>query len=243
MKIVPNRQTWTQQPQFYRNVNWANPIANGLAALFNTSAALELVYNNPASSVTTTNTAGGGLLGADFSSTANQQYSHRPGYAITGELTIFVLMNLRAATNYGAILAKQQTTTTNAPYELRLGSSGATTGEVQLLRANTSTYNTARAGSTGQNLVSLNTLTALFVRAAAPSSSAQVDFLVNGVQYSSEMNLASVTDNGSAVWIGRRYDGVTQLDGRIFYVSLWNRLLSLDEQKSLTNNPWQLFLP
>lgn len=243
MKIVPNRQTWTQQPQFYRNVNWGNQISSGLTALFNTTAALELVYNNPASNVTTTNTPGVGLLGADFSGTANQQYSHRPGYAITGALTIFVLMGLRARTNYGAIISKQATTTTNAPFELRLGSSGATTGEVQLLRANASTYNTITAGSVGQTLIGLNTLTALLVRVDTPSAAAQADVFINGVQYSSAMNLASVTDNGSAVWIGRRYDGVTQLDGRIFYVSLWNRLLSLDEQKSLTNNPWQLFLP
>lgn len=224
-------------------LNMDNPMLKGIGGLFDAVNGIELVYGNKASNLTTSKTPGRAGVGADYSSTANQQYAHRPGYAITGEITIFALIELRARTNYGAIVAKQGTTTTNAPCELRLGASGATTGEIQLLRANASTYNTAKAGSTGQNLVSLGALTTLVVRSDSPSAGAQVDFFVNGVKYSSTMNLASVTDNGSAVWIGRRYDGVTQFDGRIYHVGLMQRMWMDSEVLAYIGNPLLVYAP
>jgi hypothetical protein len=70
--------------------------------------------------------------------------------------------------------------------------------------------------------------------------------LANGHAYAPNLAGGSgsnaVADNGSsAVCFGRRVDGGTQLDGRIYWVALWDRAISDAEFKFLFANPWQLF--
>lgn len=232
---------WTRQPQRPTGVS-ADWKARGLVALFDTRRQLELVHNNPASSSGTSSRPS--LLGvtADFATTASQRYSHRPTYATTGALTIIAFGDVAALTDYTAIIAKQATTTTYGAYELRMGASGPTAGDPFFVRADATsfgyvyTYGLALAPGVSQ-VVSLRT-------AVGSSNDTAAVFGVGR----SFATLASAgggpvapADNGSDVIIGGRSDGVTHLNGRLYYVALFNRALTDGEVLSIVANPWQLY--
>jgi len=245
MVIAVRRTAWQFQPPQGRGIDKSNQITLGLSALFNAAEGREVVYNNFASSLTTTRSAGKGGICADFSSTANQQYAHRPGYAITGDLTIFVVATFRAFSNYSAIIAKQATTTTYCPYELRLGVA-TTDSKMNLVRASSSSFVTTAGTSNAITADSGSVQTFGWVIPAPSGSGVTTQPYLNGAALNpiNQGALSSAADNGSSsVWIGRRYDGSTQLDGRIYYVALWNRLLSGEEIERLNSNPWQVFEP
>ena len=186
-------------------------------------------------------------MAADFSGSANQQYAHRPAYATTGAMTAVVITELDALANYTALFYKQGSTTTDAPYEISVSSVGvgSSNGRITFLRANTNYH--IWSHSTDIVSAAANTRQTLIFRTNGQARLEDAPtVIVNGVKTTldTEFNTGAtgaVTDNGAAVWIGRRYDGATQLDGRIYYVALFNRAISDAEALSLTQNPWQLF--
>ena len=227
---------WTRQPQ--RPVG-ASPQwrARGMVALFDTRAGVELIHNNRASNLSTTLTPASGGMAADFSGTANQQYDHRPAYVTTGAMSLVIVCDVDALTGYGALIAKQATTTTFCPYELRIGN-GSTDSTISWLRGANGTYTFGTAS--GSNLIAAGDKEVVLVwRINADSTSGSA--IVNGAKFDFSAGGGVPLDNGAPVWIGRRSDGATQLDGRIYYVALFNRAVSNAEAQALTANPWQLY--
>ena len=241
MIVRPIRRN--SQPPAGSGVDWGNPLTQGLGGLFDTRAGVELVYNNRASNLTSTLSVSRAGVAADHSGTANQQYAHRRGYATTGAVTIFALMEVRALSNYTAVIAKQSSPTRDAPYELRIGA-GPSDANIDFIRASGANFS---EGSTGSSRLSaaIGVPRAIAITAAdGVLSTARIAY-VDGTPFSVSAGTSSdaVTDIGSTVWIGRRSDGATQLDGRIYFVAVWGRALSRGEIRSLTDNPWQLFVP
>jgi hypothetical protein len=232
------RKPRTEQPQNWAGIDWSNPITLGLQALFDARNAVEVISGDLATNRSSLAQPGPQGFAGDFSSTANQQYAHRAAYTVLDDLTIVAVCDVRSLTNYGALIAKQNLTTAYAPYELRLGAVGPTDSQLLLLRANGGTF--AGVG-TGANRLSVPFSGVLSVSVLANISTPQ--FYVSGVPFTGTGTVTTATDLGAAVWIGRRYDGATQLDGRIYYVALFNRVLSAAEHASLAQNPWQLFEP
>lgn len=241
--ILPDRRI--VQPPDGVGVDWSNPVTKDIGGLFDTRSGVELVYNNRASNYTALRAASRAGAAADFSGTANQQYAHRPGYATTNAMTIFALMEVRTLSNFGAVIAKQQTTTVNVPFEFRIGSNVATNSVFNFVRASassgantkTTTGNRLAAAPGVPRAVAITVANGLL----ATIPNAYVDKVKTA--FNANSTAGSCTDSAQPVWIGRRYDGATQLDGRIYYVALWNRELSEVEIGSLTDNPWQLFRP
>jgi len=234
------RIAWKSQPQYPTGVNrkWVD---RGLVALFDARQAREIISGDFATNRTSLLTPSLGGMAADFSGTANQQYAHRPAYAVTGPITIVAYCDIDALTNYSAIISKMGTTTTNAPYELRVGAASANSF-INFARANTLVRD--RRGTS-------NRLTAPFsglIAVTAPSGliESAATLYVNNVPTVLSSNASGTglgTDNGSAVWIGRRYDGATQLDGRIYYVALFNRALTDGELQEIYESKYDLYQP
>lgn len=224
-------------------IDWSNPLTESLGGLFDTRAGVELVYNNKATNLTSSVTLGNSGIAADFSGTANQQYSHRPGYATTDAFTIFALIEIRSLSNYTAIIAKQATTTTYCPYEIRLGADSSVDGSVNLLRSNTNykAYSAASPIITAKPGVAQALTFSSNISAIDTAAVAYVGNTKTALNQPWGSGTGAATDNGSPVWIGRRYDSAVQLDGKIYYIALFNRQLSDAEVSSLTTNPWQLF--
>ena len=232
---------WTRQPQRPTGVS-AEWRQRGLVALFDTRAGIELIHNNRASNLSTTLSPSAGGMAADFSGTANQQYAHRDAYSTTGAMTLVFVMDVDTLSNYGALIAKQGTTTSNGPYEVRLGA-GSGDSQISMLRASSANYGTSNAS--GSNLISAGEkIVRLVIRFTEADEIPIGHAFVNGAKLSfGGLPVGRPpTDNTLAtVWIGRRYDGATQMDGRIYYVALFNRAISDTEAQALTQNPWQLY--
>lgn len=227
---------WTRQPQRPTGVS-AEWESRGLVALFDTRLGVELIHNNRASNLSTTLSPAVGGMAADFSGTANQQYTHRPAYATTGAMTLVFVLDVDALSGYGALIAKQASSITYCPYELRLGN-GSTDSTLFWLRGAAGTYSLGSVS--GSNLVSAGSSAVRLIWRVNANTTAGAAF-VNGVKTDFTSGGQNPLDNGSSVWIGRRSDGATQLDGRIYYVALFNRAISDQEALALTANPWQLY--
>lgn len=225
------------------NSKWVD---EGLTALFDCRQGMELISGDRATNNTSTYGTGSGGVAADFSSTANQQYAHRAAYAITGAITIVVYCDIDALTGYGPFIAKQATTTTLCPYEFRMGLA-STDSKFNFVRGNNSDIET-RVGAA-------NLITApqkdLLISLRSPDGLVNTNPVVGVNDVFTTLSVDGVgtatgncTDNGtSAVWIGRRYDGGTQLDGRIYYIALFNRSLTDAKLKELLENKWDLYEP
>ena len=238
---------WGNQPPSPAVVNWSNPINKNVAAIFDTRAGVEICLGTKASNLSSVLTTSSGGLCSDFSSTANQQYPHRPQYAVTGPITVFILAEIRAFNNSTPLIIKGAGTT-YTPYEVRSGWMSVGGAQLGILRGTTVGYGT---GVVSTNIISnkgIGSVRALAVRRYHGNARGSTDLFVDGVYtlgaYEDWSGAdAPVVDNGADVWIGRRSDGATQLDGRIYYIAVFARALQNSEIISLSNNPWQLFSP
>ena len=239
------RRPWTRQPPATRKPAIGSPLCAGLSALFDCGLATELISGQRASNRTSSLVARPLGQPDDYSGGSNQQYPHIDAYAITGPLTIVCALELDALSQYSAIISKQATTTTYAPYEWRLSDS-ATDGKMAFLRSKTVGYRPWKASSAIVS-ASASTVQVLAMRSNGSVVETPVDAFVNGVKTAlttTYTDTGAIADNGSStVWIGRRYDGATYLDGRIYYVALWARGLSDAEIGVLSQNPWSVYAP
>ena len=234
------RRAWEHQPHDIRGPSddW---VKRGLIALFDTRNAIEVMAGNRASAISSALMGSAGGLAADFSGTANQQYAHRAAYATTGAMSLLILCDVDALSGYGALIAKQASSTTYAPYELRLGAS-STDSRINFLRAYSSSY--SQVTPSGSNLVAAGSKLVRIVLACGEGFGPAGAVWVNG----SKTTFAATSgipaeDNGASVWIGRRSDGATQLDGRIYHIGLLNRAATDADAAEFTERPFSLFEP
>jgi hypothetical protein len=239
------RHQWLAQPHSDRpeaSLEWRS---KGLVALFDCKAGVELVSGARASVDAVPRAASTSGTGADFSSQA-QRYAHRLSYAVTGPITIVVLCDVDALTNFGGIIAKQASSTARTPYEIRLGG-GATDSNLVFGRASNGQHYFLSTGANqvtaGQRAVRL-----VFTDTAGTQTAGTRNVWVNGIKVAQSTLVAgaadgsAISDDGvSDVWIGQRFDGATQLDGRIFYIGLVAGVLADADIVALNANPWALY--
>lgn len=81
---------WTSQRPVGVGANqkWIN---RGLVALFDVRQAPELISGDFATNKTNLVVSTSGGIAGDFSGVANQQYAHRPAYAITGDISVVIV--------------------------------------------------------------------------------------------------------------------------------------------------------
>lgn len=239
------RHPWLSQPYDDRpqaSLAWR---AKGLVALFDCRLGVEIISGARASVDGVPRAPSTSGTGADFSTQA-MRFAHRAAYGVTGPLTIVVLCDVDALTNYSALVAKQGATNNHTPYELRLGSS-PTNAAIIFGRAGVT------AGDYVQQTVGANLVTAgaRAVLLAFTDNSSTIDGTrvtwVNGVAstmayFSGNPGAIAVADDATAdVWIGQRFDSATQLDGRIFYVALFAGVLPDADLAAINANRYTLY--
>lgn len=214
-------------------------IDRGLVALFDVGRGIELIGNNRATTNTTLRGPGGVPT---FSGTISQQYAHRDAYALTGAMSILILCDVDALSGYGALIAKQSTTTTHAPFELRLGAT-STDSQINLVRANASTFTATNMAFVNLVAAGSRLVTIVFSMESAVQAPGCAVWINGQKTTYPASGSATVTDNGAAVWIGRRYDGATQLTGRIHFIGLMNRAADDEMAADFKRSPRSLYAP
>lgn len=231
-------------PSIINGVNWGNPLTDGLAVLATRSdgALREWVSGQAPASDSSTLTSG--ILGSESAYTNQQStFSHRAIYDCLGALTIIVIFDLNSLSNYGALVSKNAGTTTNLPYELRVGAAAADS-HIEFVRANASAYK-AWDASSASNLFSAGTKNNCIAVTQSADMSAAPIFIANGVVTSPSLaggtGSGAPTSDGGSLYLGKRGDGVTYLDGAEAIVAVWNgRQLSAGEIESVRRCPGQL---
>lgn len=230
---------WVGQPQEIADPaqSW---IDRGMVALFDTVHGVELISNSLASVRTALPMAAKDGAPADFSTTY-QRYAHRPAYAQTGPCTIAMVLDVDALTNYGHLIAKQRTNGNDIPFELRLGS-GSGDSRVNLTRASASS--SGGATGSGSDLISAGSTSVLLIASMGFGIGPAFDLWIDGKKYSVAANddgTGASDDGASDLWIGQRQDGVTQLDGRIYYAALFDRQFSDAMASELTADRFSIY--
>ena len=241
--MINRKIPWTSQPQYPVQIDWSNPLTQGLVGLFDSVNGIDLVDGGfPSTNSVTRGVISKGRI-ANFSNSA-QIYPHKPRYATTGALTIFTPLVVTSLANYSGILSKSSNYLT-FPFELRLGSS-PTTSEIDFQRGGGGVAASAFKGS--GSLISANpgVVQYLAVRCISGDLNTAPDVFVNKTKTTLARNgyniiTGTAADNGSSLRVGNRFDTTTYLNGGIQYLGLWNRALSDSEILSLSDNPWQIF--
>lgn len=234
---VPNRKL--VQP-----VIGPSPIP-GCRALFDLRWGVDLISGRFCSSNSATRFTGIGGQAHDFSGGSNLQWAHHPDYAITGPLTVVAFLDVDTLSNYGAIIAKQGATTNNICYEWRVGAA-INDSKLQMNRGGAACYGTAYAGtnqfSAGAKQV------CIAQRWPSDQCDAGSSVFTNGVEVGLSSTFSgsgsrTITDNGSSsVWVGRRFDtSAVALDGKIYWVALFDRGLDNNEIFNIYANPSIIF--
>jgi hypothetical protein len=235
-----------RQPRQAVGVNSSDPSARGLVALIDVRAGIDLVSGARAKTDTSTRLPSLSGVGADFVGGQSQTYAHRSGYALTGPLSILLLIDVDALSNYGALISKQATAATKTPYELRLG---VGPGDFQLIFGRAGDAQLYQA-TTGSNRLAAGdrSVRLLFMDPSSTLAATQTVW-VNGSKFAMSASGGSadgsaITDDGASdLCIAARASGTTLLDGRVFLIPMWNRVLSDAEAFRLTSRasaPWSL---
>jgi hypothetical protein len=247
MGIRESFTDWVTQPQDSPtpSEDW---IDRGMVALFDCRQGRELILDVPATTDTLSRVASTQGVAPDFSGVA-QVYPHRPQYGVTGPLSILVYCDVDALTNSGDLIGKGSGTfTTATPYGLKIGVS-ATDSRISLLRGgnpgigSNNWYMTASAANTFS--APINAIPILVVDPTGLLQGTRINW-ANGTKSSATQvagvaRAEPVTDGGGPIYIGKR--DTVYLDGRIYFIAVFNRALSDDEAQSLSSNPWQVYEP
>ena len=233
----------TSQPQGSLQINWGNPLAQGLSAAFDLQSSRDLITQATPSVNTSTRTARNQKVGRAFSAGTNTQFPHRSNFALTGQMTALVVMDINALSDYTAIIAKQATATTYNIYEFR--AANTTSGNLSLVEGSATDY---AIWDSPSSIISAGFSGVVgFTRDTNVAATGTRNFYANGRKFSSSLTRSmtgNIADDGlSPVYLGTRADGVTKLNGNIYLTALWSRVLSDSEITSFSNNPWQIFAP
>lgn len=245
MGVLRVRTPWTKQPQYPVGIDWTKPITKGLVFAFNGATGLDAVSGAipTVSGITTLKRPSLNGAGPYISGTQYLDFPSRTEYNTTAEFSLVWGGVLDATTGaYRCSISKASgNAATNTPFDVYVDT---TSGKFVLVRAN--------AG--GNRSYTLNTTTptaGAFTTLAIASTGGLIESThiaqVNGVVQSSitqgGSGFGAATSNTKGIRIGRRDDGVTQLNGQATFALLFSRNLTAQELASLANNPWQVFVP
>lgn len=178
-------------------------------------------------------------LGSDFDSTDYFEFAHDPRYALVGAVTLFFRGVVDTGSAIRHFCGKHLTSgaTVNV-FDFRTNADA--TPLLTLVRANTATRNWAGPAVT---------LGAYKNYAVSQGSSIEgtPTFYVNGVPTAGTniggTGTGAPTSDTSTLRIGRRADGLAQLDGAASLVMGFNKVLTAKQHAELSLRPWHIFQP
>lgn len=230
----------TNKPNLGKQINWSHPLTKGLVSswLMNENGG-DKIYdlsnnNNTGTFVNNTNWVRG-KFGSCLSFDGADDYvnvADSPSNSLIGALTISAWINVTNYTTYNGIVGK---TVTNIPkpYDYYLL---ATTGLPKFFRGNGSS-STAFIGTAAPG-------TGKWVNIVVTAIGEGVCMYLNGVSNGSgNLNVSGITpvDSDLALRIGNRGDLVTDFNGLMDNVQMWNRVLSPSEVLQLYREPFCMF--
>ena len=221
---ILRRAVMSQQPQYAAQIDWSNPITRGL------SAAVDL--NSQRNLLGTITNVGGGAKAVTKHGIATafvgSNYFTVPISSGGGEWTIFVLTTPTSLASQGAIASICDTSTSN-----RANIYGGQTSNTVSINYGNSYYSAATVNS------------AIAIAGTFSAVASYESLYVDGVLASSGSTGVVNPINANLVFgIGARYSSGWGSFGnaKSNWALLFNRVLSPQEIKSLSDNPWQIFL-
>lgn len=143
--------------------------------------------------------------------------------AITGDMTVCAWVYLNSLSGYNSIVGKTTGGTPN-PYDVY---TNLFSGTVAFFRGNGSSFGYS-ISNTG---LTVNT----WQHVAITMTSTSVKHYLNGQLDGSNTVSATITDGGGSLYVGSRADFVTQMNGRISNLLIYNRGLTDSEIKQNYN--------
>lgn len=187
---------------------------------------------------------GGGTVAKLAAGTSDYyEFAHRPEWDLLGELTLAWRGRLNTGGVFHNFAGKHLTTgATNNPFDFR--STNDNPPRIALVRA-------AASGSLSNHFSNSDPFTLGASSTAEVTQGATLDlaptFYANGRQaalFTNSSGPASPATSSSAVLrVGRRPDGVEQMDGFTEYVAGWATLLDADELREFRMAPYALLAP
>lgn len=224
-------------------IDWNNPVTQGLSALIVTTPSGDLIdlVNRKTPKVVGTTTRQRSSVGPARFIGTNQSidFEKCENYDIRGAHTHFAFIDQIAYGNYAAWFACQTTNTTNG-WEIR-GGSTSTLSDLAYTRMGASLQRTWRGTDgdcpTGPFTFSVgagNNLTNTTPHAMVDGQEITMTAYSGG----GDQEIGSSTQE---LYVGERYDGITDPNFRPHIYALWNnRQLTDNELKVLHENPWSL---
>ena len=247
MPVQLTRRVRTRQPSTAVKVDFANPITKGLSGVIRLDACAEVVKGKL---YTATGTklqrsrvgTGRGFGSTDGAGTTDKVLTDIVG--TQGPRTYFVLAKLNGwgGGNLGRFFEG-----TTSSKELFYINNAAGNGGLIYWRQFSSGPRTALTVDPNSISDQFGKITSYSVSFDSSSPSNQAELYIAGKRYafSSLDSVPTGTANSTgAFYIGNRgTDNLRNIDGTIYLVLVFDRMLSASEHKSLTENPWQVFAP
>ena len=232
---------YAQQPQTNVGINWNNPITKGL--IFNINAATAQPESYVGSARRSVNTEG---VSFDYVNPSSTYFPHIDG--LIGPITIMTLVRPRTFSNYTPIITKAFGSTNVIPFDIRIGND-ISDSKFYIARANTSTktYYT----NSDKLIANTDSIVAVTFSDGLVNTPPTIWYGKKGSTLTSILPENStgtatglVTDDiNSKIKIGGVSSMSTGLNGNIYFIYIWNRVLSPAEIQAIGDNPWQIFKP
>ncbi len=185
----------------------------------------------------------------------NQQTTlpHRASYApisSTG-MTVAVIADVDALTNTGFLVGKGAAGT-NSPFQLHVGVTGGDNSQLDFVRATASATIRYRTGASdtfaagAKNVLIAATCTGADIYFNPPTLWVNETSWVKaqGSQWTfTGSGIGNATDGGGQLYIGKRSDNTSYLDGRIRVIAIANRPWGAEELREFRRAPYALLRP
>lgn len=238
--LLPSRNT--KQPQHSVQIDWGNPVTNGLLAVDLPGLGYGVVNQNQA---TGNAPVVAGPVGQQYSLTASSsQYSSIPvtRSLVDGATHLLVFIpNLSSGNNY------QRGSTLSGPTHHRsflqlFDGGGGAYSSIQLGGCLGSEYNNSYANFSANTQSGVNTLLGYWGQNGATAGIMHNGKLSTGALNSTgtPFGTSASLDSGRLLYVGSPYYG--DFTG-IALNAVWDRALSTSELLALNDNPWQIFAP
>lgn len=246
---------WTSKPPPGTRLNRRHPLTRDLVACW--------AFNDGRDGGQLIREQAGWLANVDFTTNSGATWSGRdggglsftnpqalrttsspPDWPFLGPITVIVRGLIRTGSTYHELVCKVATAGTQSnPFEFR--TNNAATPALAMVRATTGGTFVFRE-YTGPS-VTLNTVQTWGVTADSSQIVANYTFYVDGVPTAGSNTDGTgsgfVAGTNADFFVGRRIDGVVQLDGEISFVGIWNRVLTTPEHAMVASSPYALFEP
>jgi len=238
--IIPGR--WNRQPQGAVEVDWNNPLTNGLVFAYNGIDLINLVNRQPAIATGVLPIERNNDLSGRFYSPGNTiSFSDRNDYTLTGEISIIWNGLFKDVNTSSEIIHKTLSNGgTNTPFDI-FADTTVYPQKVKFVRSNT----VARAKYLNTTSLVNNKRTTIGILAESNISVNPVGYIDKTLQTIADANTGTgnAISNTKPIVLGIRDDGVINSNTVCFNCAIFSRKLSSQEYFELYVNFWQIFKP